>query len=184
MTFAYFSNIPDDNNDPKIDQPRMKINTNSISSWIDIDHIGFKQINGGTHRVVTFAGFAAPSAPTGVQSVLYPAAGVADPTLPQLYFRNSNMILPISLIKAYGVFIAGSAVFLNQYNFNAAITGGLLPTSVLTVNPNIITGNNVGVLLTTSAPGTTPITYTYNANVLTINNLIAANRITVVLYQI
>lgn len=184
MTFAYFSNIPDDNNDPKIDQPRMKINTNSISSWIDIDHIGFKQINGGTHRVVTFAGFAAPSAPTGVQSVLYPAAGVADPTLPQLYFRNANMILPISLIKAYGVFVAGSAVFLNQYNFNATITGGLLPTSVLTVNPNIITGNNVGVLLSTPGPAFPSITYTYNANVLTINNLIANNRITVALFQI
>jgi hypothetical protein len=182
MSFAYFDNIPGENNDPKVDQPRMKINTNSISSWIDVDHVGFRQINGGTHRVCSFAGFAAPSAPTGVQSVAYPAAGVADTTKPQFYFRNSQMILPLSLIKAYGIFIAqvGPSYF-NQVNMNATITKSS-NNYTLTVNSNIITGNSPGILVTASNPY--QVNYAYNANVLQLFDVPINSFVTVVFYQI
>lgn len=45
----YNINIPDGPNNPSQDQPKMKTNTNSISSLINIDHIGFGNNQGGYH---------------------------------------------------------------------------------------------------------------------------------------
>lgn len=53
MTFLnYNPNIPDAPNDPSDDQPLMKTNTNSINSWVAIDHYGFSNNSGGLHKQV------------------------------------------------------------------------------------------------------------------------------------
>ncbi len=52
MTFTYNDNIPDALNNPSQDQPKMKANTNSIDSLINVDHVSFNQANGGYHKVV------------------------------------------------------------------------------------------------------------------------------------
>lgn len=50
--YSYYVDRPDANNNPSLDQPDMKVNTNSISSLISEDHIGFNQNNGGLHKQV------------------------------------------------------------------------------------------------------------------------------------
>ncbi len=58
--FTYNPDIPDGPNNPSDDQPKMKINTNSTAGIINVDHIGFGQNNGGTHRQVTLTNEPAP----------------------------------------------------------------------------------------------------------------------------
>lgn len=48
----YNENIPDAPNNPSNDQPLMKTNTNSISTWTGVDHFGFENNLGGYHTVV------------------------------------------------------------------------------------------------------------------------------------
>jgi|SRR6185436_17180393 len=52
MNLNYTTGIPDTPNNPSNDQPPMKINTNSISSIIQIDHHGFKDNLGGYHTII------------------------------------------------------------------------------------------------------------------------------------
>jgi hypothetical protein len=52
MNLGYFLGIPAANNAPRVDQPNMQTNTNSISSLIGVDHVGFNQANGGYHKVI------------------------------------------------------------------------------------------------------------------------------------
>lgn len=49
---TYIPNIPNGPNNPSNDQPNMQINTNSINSWVDIDHFGFNDNAGGLHQFV------------------------------------------------------------------------------------------------------------------------------------
>lgn len=51
-TYTYTSDIPLETNKPSVDQPNMKVNTNSISSLINEDHVGFNTANGGYHIVI------------------------------------------------------------------------------------------------------------------------------------
>lgn len=48
----YNIDIPDGPNNPSQDQPKMKTNTNSLKSLIEIDHIGFGNNQGGYHNVI------------------------------------------------------------------------------------------------------------------------------------
>lgn len=53
MSFTYTTGIPASGNNPSVDQPNMQTNTNSISSLIAVDHVGFNQAgNGGKHNQV------------------------------------------------------------------------------------------------------------------------------------
>lgn len=51
-TYAYNRDIPESTNDPSVDQPNMKINTNSIDDLISEDHVSFGVANGGYHKVI------------------------------------------------------------------------------------------------------------------------------------
>jgi len=48
----YNIDIPDGPNNPSQDQPKMKTNTNSLKSLIEIDHIGFGNNQGGYHNII------------------------------------------------------------------------------------------------------------------------------------
>src|SRR2546430_8289315 len=54
--FTYTTNIPLATNEPSVDQPNMKINTNSINSIIGVDHLTFGTATGtqsdGYHKVI------------------------------------------------------------------------------------------------------------------------------------
>lgn len=50
--FRAIRNIPDAPNNPSVDQPKMKVNNNSMIDLIDVDHIGYNQTNGGYHDII------------------------------------------------------------------------------------------------------------------------------------
>src|SRR4030095_2247930 len=58
--FSYTLNIPDAPNNPSVDQPNMKVNTNSIDDLLDVDHVSFNDNNGGIHRQVRMRNQGAP----------------------------------------------------------------------------------------------------------------------------
>ncbi len=64
-TYSYNRDIPEANNDPSVDQPDMKINTNSIDDLINVDHVSFELPNGGLHRQVTLLNKTSVANPTG-----------------------------------------------------------------------------------------------------------------------
>jgi len=63
-TFSYDPNLPNPDDDPADDVDQMKVNSTSISSLIDIDHIGFNVAGGGWHDQVTFPSNNVPTLPT------------------------------------------------------------------------------------------------------------------------
>jgi hypothetical protein len=54
MTFPYNTNIPNPPNDPGDDVGPMQENTNTINAWVQVDHVGFNNPDGGRHNQVTF----------------------------------------------------------------------------------------------------------------------------------
>jgi hypothetical protein len=52
MNLSYYGDVPATPNNPSNDQPKMKINTNSIASWVKQDHFGFGDANGGYHTII------------------------------------------------------------------------------------------------------------------------------------
>lgn len=53
MTFiSYNPNIPFATNNPSDDQPKMLTNTNSVNTWVTIDHHGFEDPLGGYHNII------------------------------------------------------------------------------------------------------------------------------------
>ncbi len=60
VNLSYNNTVPAANNNPSVDQPQMLVNTTSISSIVNQDHIGFGQNNGGTHRQVNMYNQATP----------------------------------------------------------------------------------------------------------------------------
>lgn len=69
-TYPYTLDIPDANNNPSVDQPNLKINTNSIKNLINVDHISLGLDNGGIHRQVRMRNQGAPGLGDG-QGALY-----------------------------------------------------------------------------------------------------------------
>ena len=55
-TFTYNGGIPDAPNNPSVDQPKMKTNTDSINGIIGVDHVGFNVSTvpptGGYHTII------------------------------------------------------------------------------------------------------------------------------------
>lgn len=84
---TYNLDIPLATNNPSVDQPNMKINTNAIDTILAVDHISFNTTNGGQHEQVTLPNtHVSDPSPTGVGSEIYTKTllGVA-----QLFFANS-----------------------------------------------------------------------------------------------
>src|ERR1041385_3031271 len=52
MSFTYNRDIPDGPNNPSVDQPKMKTNTNSTDDLIAVDHVSFNLSSGGYHTVI------------------------------------------------------------------------------------------------------------------------------------
>lgn len=160
---TYNLDIPDGPNNPSNDQPKMKTNTNAIQTLISVDHVGFNTNGsppngvGGHHLQVSFDGKNVPGAQTDPQSVLYTnnvtatATNTASAsTIAEMYYRNQNGVLPISMIKAFGCF-SNAGTLLNGFNIGLAM-GGHVPGSglyTLDIPPNILTGTDYSVFLGT-----------------------------------
>lgn len=182
MSISYTGNIPLGSHSPASDQPNMLNNTNAINNIIGIDHITFNAQAGdtsGQHKQITFNGLLTPAAPSDPKSVLYNAAGSVDDTHPELYWKNSVASFPISCIRAFGSFRAGTL----ENNFNCTSPSVAQPF-VITVNPaGIVSGTRPVIIVSCPAQPQT-VTYTWVAPVLTINTAAAVQIVDFLILQI
>jgi hypothetical protein len=86
--FTYNSDIPDAPNDPADDQPLMKVNTNSIASFVAVDHYGFNNNDGGTHQQSTYVSQSVAPGTTATQGAAYTKTVSGQVHL--FYRRESN----------------------------------------------------------------------------------------------
>lgn len=104
MSISYNTNIPFSTHNPSDDQPLMEENFNSISQWVDVDHVGFDPGGGATsgqHLQVTFNSNNVPGTPTS----------------PPVLFTNNVLSVP-------QLFFYSGATFSQYSNVAAGVTGG------------------------------------------------------------
>jgi hypothetical protein len=131
MAFTYIPAIPAAANNPSIDQPNMQTNTNSISNWTAVDHIGFNTIVAGQHKQVTFNNNNPPGAPpVGNTSILYTNPGTADPAHPQMFWQNANATFHFP-IRAWGNLAAGAIVTTQGFNIGVVVKNAVGNYSVV-----------------------------------------------------
>lgn len=173
MTFTYNRDIPDGPNNPSRDQPLMKTNTNSIDDLIAVNHISFRSAGGGQHTLINFNAtpnfVVVPPNPTLNDSIIYTNPGNAS-SKAEVFFVNSEATLLVSSIKAFGVFAGANSnpiTLLNGYNI-VGINRNSIGSYTVTINPNIVTTAEYGVLVsaTLNAVSTSTIlisNYTINS---------------------
>ena len=116
MTFlGYNRNIPDGPHNPSADWPLMQINTNSTQDWVEEDHFGFLNNQGGWHNLLHIPPQENDPAQIGGVGQFYTKNYTVDSvTDTQLFFRTG--LGGISQLT-------GNAAGLNGYNW---IGGALL----------------------------------------------------------
>jgi len=120
-TYTYNRDIPDANNNPSVDQPDMKTNTNSVDDLIAEDHYSFEVSNGGMHKQVRMPNLSAiPSGLAGSMGTIYvkPAN-----TQAQLFYTNGASGNEYQLTRTDNTNYATFAVANNGWTF---LPGGLI----------------------------------------------------------
>lgn len=169
MGFTFYTNIPGADNDPSVDQPKMLQNNIAIDQIVNVDHYSFGDINNndGKHQQLTLPIQNAPGVQTDPASTLYTGAGSAS-TNSQLLYRNEDQIFMCSPIRAFGVFTESATLASLDNSFGVASITGNLNFKTVTLNTNIVTGNNVCVFV--SKPGSGTFGWSFTNPVLTITN--------------
>lgn len=105
--FAIDVSIPAANDTGAEDQEPMKQNFVSINGFVSVDHVAPGTTNpantAGKHKQITFDDYHPPGKLLDPVSVAYTNVGRADSSHPQHYWRNSQAILPLSSIRAFGL---------------------------------------------------------------------------------
>ncbi len=145
MSFTYNLTVPAAANDPSVDQGPMLTNTNSIDSLIKIDHVTFSGNPAGTHKQVTYSTMNTPGAVSDPSSVSFTASGIASPSHPHEFYKNSQGTFPTSALRAFSNFNAvsnvdGAIVSNNSYNIASIVKAG--STITVTLNVGTTNGNN------------------------------------------
>ena len=153
-TFVYTTGIPAGSNNPSNDQPDMQTNTNSISSLIAIDHVGFNDASaqGGWHTQVHFNTTSTQATPTDPTSILYTSATGTASSKANLYFKNATSSFPLSFLRAYGCFDSTGAA-LGSQSFNVSCVNNSVGNYTATIAAGIITGTSYGVMITVGGGG-------------------------------
>lgn len=157
--YTYTSDIPLATNKPSVDQPNMKINTNSIKSIIGTDHLTFGTATGsqidGYHKVIHFANQPGDPAAiigtgqeytktiTGDQQLFYRSGSGTITQLTSSIVPSAGFIgytyLPGGIIMQWG-FKNGSHG--GSHTFNAGDTGSVtfplaFPNNIFTVQTTV-----------------------------------------------
>lgn len=145
-SLPYTLDIPLRTNSPSVDQPNMKVNTNSINSILDVDLYNFGSNFAGQHKQMTLPDQNVPGPQTDPQAVYYTNTGTASP-VSDAFFVNQNATFLLSCVRAFGVFVGGSGVLtlLNGYNV-VSISGSTAQIYTITLTTNCVTGNNACIL--------------------------------------
>lgn len=187
-SYPYINNVPVPTNDPSVDAPNMQTNTETIDSWVAVDHVGFNNSNGGKHNQVTFAGKNAQGSQTDPQSVLYTASGTAS-TVSDLEFKNQNANFPISTLRSLGSFATvntnGPVSLINGFNVTSitASNSGLIYTIVF---PNNVTTGTTFIPFVQSSVPSSIVSYSVSPNTLTIinNSAVVGRLVTFAAFQV
>jgi len=174
MSFTFNTGIPAANNDPSVDQPDMLSNNVSTNAILAVDHVTFNTANGGTHKQTTFIGKNPPGAQVDPTAVLYTNDGVANATHPQLRYRNSQGIFPISALRAAAVFqlvaVNGAVIPTNAFNIASIVASGPPAGKIYTITLNANSVNSDDVIVSIDFSNiNTGANYTFIGGVLTIN---------------
>ena len=107
--YIYTNDIPFEDNSPSDDQPDMKVNTNSISSILNVDMIGFNDVNGGYHDQLTFIqqGSNPGSAATQYRQYSKSVGGASE-----LFVQKDGTATPIQLTRGVPVLTDGGYTYL------------------------------------------------------------------------
>ncbi len=138
MNLNYFTNIPFAANDPSVDQPDMQTNTNSIDSWVNIDHYGFRDVSnlGGLHTQVTM-----PVLPV-IPIRLLTTSGI-------LYTKN----VPVALAQSANTLFYTPGTSTKEYQLTRTISSNTEFNRFATNNINQNTGPGSGRSGWTFLPG-------------------------------
>lgn len=186
-TFTFDNTIPASNNSPSADQPKMLINNVSTDAILEIDHVSFNSVDGGTHKQVTFSSENVPGAIADPQSVLYTDVGIEAPTHPQLFWKNSQATFPVSCIRAFGSFnpFNGVVTAIAEYNL-VSITGSVSGTTyTIPLTTNSVNGNDIVCLIFQSDTNTHNLRYTFTNPTLVIRDVrLAGGTVNFVIIQV
>lgn len=136
---TYDPTIPNASHNISTDQGSMLTNFSQANTIFGFDHFAFNDPTStirGWHKQIRFSTLPSISAPTGVNSVVYPAADANDTgTKTQLYFQNATQTIQLtnifSSIVSNGYFILPSGLVLMWGNKSGALGTG---ASSLTFN--------------------------------------------------
>lgn len=94
--YPYNQDIPDSPNNPSLDQPNMKINTNSTFSILDVDLYGFGDTEGGYHQQSTYVAQGSAPVSDATHSPLY---GKVTAGINEIYLNRfiSSVDTPVQL---------------------------------------------------------------------------------------
>ena len=162
-TFNYYANIPNAPDNPSFDQPLMQTNSQSLNTIIGVDHLTFRQAQGGgpnvsdgQHKQVTFANKFVPIfTPTDPLSIAYTNSGTAS-TVSQMFYSSANGIFQVSPIKAWAYCSTAGVISSQSVNVATVARLGGFPIGVfaITLTTNAVTTNNFAVLLSSTTSGT------------------------------
>lgn len=94
--FPYTTNVPFEDDDPSENQPDMKENTNSLSSILNVDMVGFNQDNSGYHRQLTFV---TQGSDPGSVSGNYVEYAKSSGGATELFAQKDGNVTPIQLTR-------------------------------------------------------------------------------------
>lgn len=142
---SYHPNIPQATDDPTVSQSQLLNNFGKMNTDFAINHVALTAGgNNGFHKLVQFTNvLSSDPSVTGVQSALYPKNVDGNP---QLFFRNTTQIYPLTGLKVINGTITG------------VITGG--NTRVTSDGHRLATGNTVTILDVNGVTGINGLTFT------------------------
>ncbi len=127
MNLNYNSDIPAANNNPSDDQSLMLTNTNSIRTWVTIDHFGFGESDGGLHKQTRIINqLAIPSNLSTTMGTIYTKLTTSTGSL-----KESNIF-----------FTPGTSG--NEYQITRVVTASFALFGTLTANYNGVGVNFAG----------------------------------------
>jgi hypothetical protein len=147
MSIPYNLNIPASGNNPSNDQPDMQTNTNSINTLVAIDHYTFSDNPAGTHKQITFPNnnVITSGSLAGLSSAVFSNAGTADNSTSQLFYVNSKITVPVSIVRAYAA-INPLAISLTQSYNVASFVRNSAGNYTVTLTANSTTSSSYGIL--------------------------------------
>jgi len=147
--FTYTRDVPNPPNNPSVDVPKMKTNTNSADDIWDVDHYGFNDNLGGLHNKSSYTQrLVAPAIPAGAGGVMYGGANGGN-TWPTWVNSLGNIALTIKVpsIGPSGYVSLPGGLYM-QWGTDTKTSGGSVsfplafPTACFGVNCTVVENNN------------------------------------------